>query len=336
MKKIQLKRLEEAAFRFLLKPEVKEPEAKPREFLHGFSVLPERYTGKVVLNLLYGYHDRIPEESKIQNDKHQLYVSVTHLFDFSRYEILNKKKPRIAFLLRPYDKSFPYPRGANKYRTVELDRRSGVISGCNNYLTFEISPDTLLKRCLFIRVKAYKGKVPSAFLGQIKIDFSHYKRAEDVVIVDKEAYLYGKFYEVGTLDIEMYYKLQHGCLTVTLHSANILPSHEDPGDTLVRIYHEYMGDLVDRMQTEVQAETFTPVYNETFDLKMPRGMIEESVIHFKLMSRPPLTIASDFAIGEVFLAQRTNCDGWKNLFVNSLVTTNPKPVRATVPIMYYH
>ena len=151
--------------RFLLKPEVKEPEAKPREFLHGFSVLPERYTGKVVLNLLYGYHDRIPEESKIQNDKHQLYVSVTHLFDFSRYEILNKKKPRIAFLLRPYDKSFPYPRGANKYRTVELDRRSGVISGCNNYLTFEISPDTLLKRCLFIRVKAYKGKVPSAFLG---------------------------------------------------------------------------------------------------------------------------------------------------------------------------
>ena len=68
----------------------------------------------------------------------------------------------------------------------------------------------------------------SFHLGQIKIDFSHYKRA-DVVIVDKEAYLYGKFYEVGTLDIEMYYKLQHGCLTVTLHSANILPSHEDPG-----------------------------------------------------------------------------------------------------------
>ena len=142
-------------------------EIRPREFLHGYSVLPENYTGKVALNLIYGNHDKVPQEARIRNAKHQLYVSVTHLFDFSRYEILNKKKPRIAFLLRPYDKAYLYPKGANKYREVELDRRSGAISGSNNYLTFEMSPETLIKRCLLIRVKAYKGKVPSDFLGKL-------------------------------------------------------------------------------------------------------------------------------------------------------------------------
>ena len=139
---------------------------KNREFLHGYSVLPEEYTGKIVLNVLFGNNSHIPFEARLKNTKQQLYVSVTHLFDFSRYEILNKKKPRIAFLLRPYDKSFPYPRGANKYNEVELNRRTGIVSGSSNSLTFEISPDTLTKRCLYIRVKAYKGKVPSHFLGK--------------------------------------------------------------------------------------------------------------------------------------------------------------------------
>ena len=65
--------------------------------------------------------------------------------------------------------------------------------------------------------------------GQVKFDFSQYEKAEDIVILDKEAYLYGKFYEVGTLDIEMYYKLQQRCLMIRLHSANIFPSDESPG-----------------------------------------------------------------------------------------------------------
>ena len=142
---------------------------KPRDFLNGYSVLPEDYTGKIALNVLYGNHDKIPQYARLQNTKHQLYVSVTHLFDFSRYEILNKKKPRIAFLLRPYDKSFPYPKGANRYQTVDLDRRSGVTSGPNNSMTFEISRETLSKRHLFIRVKAFKGKVASDFLGKLNI-----------------------------------------------------------------------------------------------------------------------------------------------------------------------
>ena len=67
-------------------------------------------------------------------------------------------------------------------------------------------------------------------LGQVKFDFSEYVETEDIEFLDKEAYLYGKFYEVGTLDIEMYYKLQQGCLTIRLHSANIFPSDDSPGN----------------------------------------------------------------------------------------------------------
>merc|ERR1719361_2893382 len=126
---------------------------RARNFLQGFAEIPNNYTGKIALNVIYGNKPEIPESARIQNVKHQLYVSVTHLFDFSRYEILNKKRPRIAILLRPYDKSFPYPKGANKYREVELDRFSGKISGANAHLTFDISPTTVLKRTLFIRAK---------------------------------------------------------------------------------------------------------------------------------------------------------------------------------------
>ena len=86
-----------------------------REFLNGYSVLPENYTGKVVLNVIYGNNSVVPAEARIENAKHQLYVSVTHLFDFSRFELLNKKKPRIAFLLRPLDKTFPYPKGTGHF-----------------------------------------------------------------------------------------------------------------------------------------------------------------------------------------------------------------------------
>ncbi|XP_063721308.1 uncharacterized protein LOC134847939 isoform X2 [Symsagittifera roscoffensis] len=335
-KKEQLHKLEQKAIRFQSSDQVALTMFQhKREFLNGYSVLPENYTGKVVLNVIYGNNSVVPAEARIENAKHQLYVSVTHLFDFSRFELLNKKKPRIAFLLRPLDKTFPYPKGANKYREVQLNRKSGEVTGEGGYCTFEVCDHTIKKRWLFIRVKAYKGLVPSDFLGQVKIEFDQFERAQDIQIVDKEAYLYGKFRKVGTLDVEMYYKLQQGCLTVTVHSANIIPSSENPGDTSVKLYHRYMGRLVEKMRSSVQRETFMPVYEETFTLKLPKGMIEESILQFRLMSKPAVTFIRDSILGEVNLAQRTNCDEWKTFFSTALMSENPKPIRATLPLMYY-
>ena len=66
--------------------------------------------------------------------------------------------------------------------------------------------------------------------GQVKIDFTEYERAQELQIVDNEAYLYGKFSCMGTLDVEMFYKTQQGCLNLTVHSANIFPTADSPGE----------------------------------------------------------------------------------------------------------
>ena len=158
--------LYDVVFRFKEETEKQERFVKSqRKLLPGFSVMPENYTGKIVLNVVYGNNNLVPLSHRISNPKHQLYCSVTHLFDFSRVEVLNKKKPRVAFLLRPFDKSFPYPKGANKYREVELNRKTGQVSAGQACVTFEVKPETLMRRWLFIRVKAYKGIYASDFLG---------------------------------------------------------------------------------------------------------------------------------------------------------------------------
>ena len=56
---------------------------------------------------------------------------------------------------------------------------------------------------------------------------------------------------------------------------------ECSGDTYVKIYHKYMGRLVETLHTAVQKETFMPEYQETFTLKLPKGMIDESLLHFR-------------------------------------------------------
>ena len=114
-------------------------------------------------------------------------------------------------------------------------------------------------------------------LGEIKIDFRDYEKAEDIQIMDKVAYLYGKFEQVGSVDVEMNYKVQQGCLVITVLKANLLPTVKSTGE---RFKKELLSEVLSVFWCNILMGTLThflevfTTFDETLSIENESYSIE--------------------------------------------------------------
>lgn len=125
----------------------------------------------------------------------------------------------------------------------------------------------ICKKCLCKKRKKGKGKNKG---NEQVIDMSQFQNIGDEVETEKETKEEEKEKEkLGTLHFSLDYDFEANNLKVHVMEANDLPPMDLNGtsDPYVKVY--LMPDKKKKFETKVQKKSLNPVFNETFDFKVP-------------------------------------------------------------------